>query len=440
MIKEGLKKIQERNFVEALVTFKKIIKSNPKDGDSLFCLGNIYYELNDLKKSLYYYEKSLEKYPNSEGIINNYATALQSFGKIEKARELFTNLLNLNPNNIKAYYRLFRLNLESFNKNYLNKLKLLEENQKISLDNKALINYIFSKNEQSKNQNESEIYFLKKAHDYHFKYKPSYNSNLVNYYKNMLGENFKKISFFNSKNKNKYIKDKNPIFIIGLPRSGSTLIESLLNQSNGNYYSFGESGIFDTFMISQIKGGISKTHYSGIVIDEKMFIKTITNFYSYSKKKNFIDKSLENFFYIDIIVKLFPNAKFIHTYRDRLDAVIAIYQSMLVHLPWAHSIKNILEYILVYEKIIKFFKSKYSDKIIDIQLEKFTSDPKLYSKKIYSFCNLNWDDSKINFYNSKNLVSKTSSFLQIRDKIEKSVKNKYQKYYYLIEKENIDFN
>lgn len=440
MIKEGLKKIQERNFAEALVIFKKIITSNPQDGDSLFCLGNIYYELNDISKSLYYFEKSLKKYPNSEVIINNYATALQSFGKVEKARELFSNLLKLNPNNIKVYYRLFRLNLENFNIKYLDKLKILEKNQKISLENKALINFIFSKNEQSKNENDSEIYFLKKAHDYHFKHKLRYNLNSVMYYKNILGENFNKISFVKCENEIKYSENKDPVFIIGLPRSGSTLIESLLKQSDRNYYSFGESGIFDTFMLSQVKKEIPKKQYSKMIIDEEMLIKTITNFYSYSKDKNFIDKSLENFFYIDIILKLFPNAKFIHTYRDRLDAVIAIYQSMLIHVPWAHSIKNILDYILSYEKIIKFFKNKYSDKIIDVPLEEFTSDPKIFAKKIYDFCDLNWDENKINFYNSKNLVSKTSSFLQVRNKIEKSIKNKYQSYYYLIEKENINFN
>ncbi len=440
MIKEGLKKLKERNFADALVIFKKIIKSNPSDGDSLFCLGNIYYELNDLKKSLYYFERSLKKYPNSEGIINNYATALQSFGEIQKARELFSNLLKLNPDNIKVYYRLFRLNLENFNENYLEKLRSLDKNEKISLDNKALINFIFSKNAQNKNENNNEIYFLKKAHFYHFKYKLNYNSKLVTFYKNILGENFNKISFINSKNGTKYIDNKNPIFIIGLPRSGSTLIESLLSHSEGNYYSYGESGTFDTFMLSQFKKGFLKNQQFNIVVNEEVLVETIAKFYSYSKEKNFIDKSLENFFYIDVILKLYPKAKFIHTYRNRLDAAIAIYQSMLIHVPWAHSIKNILEYILIYEKIMKFFKNKYPDKIIDIQLEKFTSDPKAFAKKIYNFCDLTWDNDKINFYNSKNLMSKTSSFLQVRNKIKKSIKNKYRPYYYLIEKENIDFS
>ena len=112
---------------------------------------------------------------------------------------------------------------------------------------------------------------------------------------------------------------------------------------------------------------------------------------------------------------------------------------MLIHLPWAHSINNIVKYILGYEKIINFYKKKYPDKILDIELEKFTLEPKVYSQKIYHFCNLNWDDKNLNFYKDNNLKSKTSSFLQVRGKIEKSIRNKYQSYYYLIENEKVNF-
>ena len=84
MIKEGLKKLQERKFCEALSILDKLMKLNPNDGDVLFTLGNIYYELNDLKKSSFYFEKSLNIFSNSQIVINNYAITLQSLGKIEK--------------------------------------------------------------------------------------------------------------------------------------------------------------------------------------------------------------------------------------------------------------------------------------------------------------------------------------------------------------------
>jgi len=93
VIKEGLKKLQEKKFCEALNIFNELIKLNPNDGDVLFTLGNIYYELNDLKKSSFYFERSLNIFPNSQIIINNYAITLQSLGEFDKAIKIFKNLI-----------------------------------------------------------------------------------------------------------------------------------------------------------------------------------------------------------------------------------------------------------------------------------------------------------------------------------------------------------
>lgn len=71
MIKIGLKKLYEKKFLEALTIFTKLIDENNKNINALYCLANVYYELNDLKKSLIYYEKCLDDLPNSETIINN---------------------------------------------------------------------------------------------------------------------------------------------------------------------------------------------------------------------------------------------------------------------------------------------------------------------------------------------------------------------------------
>ena len=106
---------------------------------------------------------------------------------------------------------------------------------------------------------------------------------------------------------------------------------------------------------------------------------------------------------------------------------------MLINLPWSHNIKHISEYILNYERIINYFKKKYSDKILDIELENLTSNPKIYSQKIYDFCDLTWDKNVLEFYKNDKLFSKTNSSMQIRDKIKKYDKNKYQPYYFLIE-------
>ena len=430
MIKEGLKKLNEKKILEALIIFKDLEKLNPENKDIQFCLGNIYYELNDLTRSLYYYEKSFKYYSNSEAVINNYGIALQSIGEINKAEKLFSKLIEMNPNDIKSYYRLHRMGIKDFGKKYLEKLRYIEKNNNLNHQAKSLIYFIFSKNEKNKKNIKSEIEFLHLAHQNHFKSNQEYNSKLLNFYNNFLFNYFNKIDYKKVSKNLKYEEQIKPIFIIGLPRSGSTLVESLISIKNKSFYSYGETSIFDIAIRNQIKDK-SFNIKSKIEIDENLLISFLNNIYNYTKDKNFVDKSLENFFYIDIILKVFPKAKFIHTFRNKLDALVGIYQSMLIYLPWAHSIENIIKYIENYEQVISYFKKKYPNKILDIDLENFTLDPKDYTKKIYNFCDLRWSESVLQFYKSKNLTSKSSSFLQIRKQINKYNSKKYKPYYFL---------
>ena len=132
MIKEGLQKLKEKKLLDALNIFHNLDKLNSKNPDILFCLGNVYYELNDLNKSLFYFEQSYRNNPTSEIIINNYAIALQSLGRIEDAKLLFNKLIGINPNNIKAYYRLFRINVKEFENNYIAKVRTLENKDNLT--------------------------------------------------------------------------------------------------------------------------------------------------------------------------------------------------------------------------------------------------------------------------------------------------------------------
>ena len=92
-----------------------------------------------------------------------------------------------------------------------------------------------------------------------------------------------------------------------------------------------------------------------------------------------------NFFNIEIILYLFPNAQFVHCYRNYKDWIIAIYQSLLPTLSWTHNLDHIIRYIDNYIKTMNYFKSKYPDKIFDLKLEHMTEHKKELSKKLNIF-------------------------------------------------------
>ena len=428
--------LQRGEFKKTLKILEDLIKNGKQDIWLFFYLGKTYYKLNDYKKSIFYFRKCNQIQPNSPKILYNLALVFQGLGRINEAEKLFNRLIDINSDDVHSYYGLFNLNINNINQNYKKKLKDLSNNEKISLFEKSLINFIFSKLEKKEKKLQEEIRFLSLSHDLSFKSNYNYNIQSNFYYKKIITNHFDKIEYEGSIKTNINFDQFNPIFIVGLPRSGSTLVESLVSQSPDHIHSFGEFHAINMSIFDQIGSIIysEKFDYKNFkfVINREKFQNSLIERYGNIENKIFIDKSLENFFNIDIILQFFPNAKFLHTFRNFNDSIIGIYQRMMPDLSWSHTIKDILEYANNYKTIINYFKKKYPNNIMDVNLEKLTLDKKKESQKIFEFCSIDWNNDVLNFNKKNKLFTKTNSFLQIRDKIDKYNVNKYEPYYYLL--------
>lgn len=428
--------LQKGEFKKALKILEDLIKNGNKNITIFFHLGKIYFALNDYKKSIIYFRKCNQIQPNTPKILYNLALVFQGLGKINEAEKLFNKLININPNDIRSYYGLFNLSINNITEKYKKKLKDLSNSGKINLFEKTLINFIFSKLKKKEKKFKEEIKFLDLSHKLCFQSNYNYNIQSNLYYKKIIKNHFNKIKYEGSIKTNINLSKFKPIFIIGLPRSGSTLVESLISQSSNQIVSFGEFHAINMSIFDQIASTIYSENFNfnnfKFIINEEKFQNSLLERYGNIENKIFIDKSLENFFNIEIILKFFPNAKFLHTFRNFNDSIIGIYQRMMPDLSWSHDIKNILEYANNYKMIINYFKNKYPKYILDIDLEKLTNDQKNESQRIFDFCNIDWNDDVLNFNKKNKLFTKTNSFLQIRNKIDKYNINKYETYYYLL--------
>ena len=430
--------IKKKQFAKALFVFEKFLKNKPNDLRANFQMGKIYYELNDLNKSILFFEKCNKIQPNTPNILFNLALILQSTGKIKEAKENYLKLISINSRDIKSYYGLLTLDASYITQEFYFKLQTLNNDENVSILEKSLINFIFSKLERKKKNVEDEIKYLEISH------KQSYEANLlINnqanfYYKNIISNYFDSIKFKENYNLIPKFNNSKHIFIVGLPRSGSSLVETIISHNSKEIYSFGEFHGINTSILDQIGKSIYSKDFNNknfkFEINKKLFQESlIEKFYNFDKEI-FLDKSLENFFNIEIILEFFPNSKIIHTYRNFEDSVIAIYKTMLPELSWAHKIKDIIEYINLYDATIKYFKKKYPNKIIDVELSKLTYQKETEAKKILDFCEIQFKKDFLDFDKNEKLFNKTNSFLQVREKIKKYEERKYQSYYHLIKK------
>ena len=435
----GKKLIKQKQYKKALYIFSKLLEKNSIDLKANFQMGKIYYELNSLSKSLLFFEKCNKIQPNTPNIIFNLALIFQSIGKIEEARKQYLNLIAINSKDIKSYYGLCILDIRYIEPKLYNNLEKIIKNNKISLFEKSLINFIFSKYEKKKNEIDKEIEYLKVAHQNCYEANIVYNKQSDFYYKKIISKNFDQIAFQEKFEVIPEFNNSNHIFIIGLPRSGSSLVETIIAHNEPKITPVGEFHGINTSILDQIGKTIYSKEFNHkdfrLSINQKKFQDSLLEKYDNFENKFYLDKSLENFFNIEIILKFFPNAKFIHTYRNTNDAIIGIYQTMLPELSWSHQIQDIIDYIDIYNKTIKYFKKKYPNKIIDVELSKLSNYKEIETKRILEFCDIKFDNSYLDFDKNNKLFNKTNSFLQVKNKITKYDNSKYKPYFYLLNKD-----
>ena len=226
-----------------------------------------------------------------------------------------------------------------------------------------------------------------------------------------------------------------PIFIIGVPRSGSTLVEKIIGSGKELIPMGEETAIIENFINKKIME--NKTLDLG---DSSIFENELSGIYKKRKlaleehKYTFTDKSLNNFFYLQIINDIYPNAKIINCKRNPLASIISIYKNNLTELSWTHDLNNIFIYFNNYFSIIDNYKKKKLNSFYELEYDKFVNNPEEESKILYKFCGLSWDKKCLDFYKREDLTSQTASNIQIRKPIYKHSSEKYSPYKTFLEK------
>ena len=409
------------DLVKSENTLKRVLKLEPNNSIALNNLGNIYSQRNDLNKAIIFYSKAVSIKKDYSNAIFNLALTSEEIGKKNDAIKLYKNAIRYDPDNLAFYHNLSRIDETIFLVKSINLIKKILKNKDCSNFNKSSGFFILAYDQRRKRNIKKEIEYLIQAHKF-FLYSNEKIHNQISFFWIRLMPKIIKKFDFELEHTQKQIK---PIFIVGLPRSGSTLIESILCSGKKIIPNGGETAIIHrTFMDVSKNFFVQKKFLidaEKLNINEKSFVKKANDQYKLlnltNKDNVFTDKSLENFFYIELIIKFFPNSKIIICKRNILQIIISIYQNFLPKIKWSHSIDNILEYIDNYFKIIDNFEKKYPNKMHIIELEKLIKDPINSSKDLFNFCNLEWDKKCLEFYKRDDLISKTASNVQVRSKI-----------------------
>ena len=422
-----------KEMTEAMSCYQKAIEINPKIFSAYNHLGLVYRELNDFQNSINSYLKSIEVNPENANAYHNLAEVYKETGNFERSIECNEMAIRHEPNNLISYYSLCELKKEALNSELKKKIEKIINDKKTSLHNLAYGNYLLAKYERIKKNYKKEFDYLTEGHkNFYDSRKEKFDLGIKYCFDDVLeiekNINVNKVS----------IKSKTslkPIFIFGVPRCGSTLVEKIIG-SGKNYIPSGEEiGVIGSYVIAKVLEKESLNLGSSEEVANELF-NIYKNRGLVYEKYNYIftDKSLDNFFYLKLIKEIYPNAKLVHCKRNLFSSIVSIFQNNLTILPWAHNLDNIFKYFDNYLKIIEKYSQLNPNSIYNLNFDELIKNPEEESKKLMKYCELSWDKKCLEFYKRKDLFSKTASNIQIREGIYKHSNDKYAPYKKILEK------
>lgn len=222
-----------------------------------------------------------------------------------------------------------------------------------------------------------------------------------------------------------------PIFILGMPRTGTTLVERILGQ-HPDVISIGEFPDFPLEVASaaqQINAGQSLVEAALQLDYEALGQRYLQQAAEMAQGKPiFIDKLPFNFLYCGLIQKALPQARIIHLVRDPMDTCYAVYKTLFNQVySFSYQLDELADYFIEYKKMMAHWHQVIPGKILDVHYEQVVAEPEAQAKRILEWCGLPWQADLLAFHQAKS-ASTTASAAQVRQPIHQKSVQKWRQF------------
>jgi len=408
---------------EALEVYNNAISIKPDYAEAFNNMGVALQDNRETGRALEAYEKAISLNSNYAEAHNNIGNAFQDTGKLKEARQAYNTALSIKPDFCETHR-----NLSSIT-------KYTAKNQHfVSVKNLYKKNYIIGKNKCNLDFTLFKMYEdigeLEKAFE-HLK-----NGNL--YLKNLLKYtiNSDKFLFGRLKEAQPHLLKKSlkvqmnstsptPVFILGMPRSGTTLVEQIISL---------HSKVTDAGELNYLAQDGTSVAANEKNLTSEAIIKFREQYLSkvklLSSGSHYVtDKMPSNFRFVPLICASFPEARIIHVERDGAATCWSNYKQYFStkDLGYSYDLNDLVAYYRLYDDLMSLWKLKYGKRIYTLNYEKLTTDQKSETMKLIDHLGLDWEKACLSPQNNPRTV-KTASQQQVRQKVYQGSSEAWRKY------------
>lgn len=415
---------------EARIASKLLSPTAMRTPYELATLGSLLTNLGQRREAVECYEQAAALAPGDSRHYFNIAALQRTLGELSKAEEAFTIAIGLNPADYEAWKLRSELRTWSVEKNHVEALEGLLHKGIDDPKGKANICYALAKELEDIGESERSFFYLQRgarSRRDSMRYDVERDLNTMR----SIRAAFSKELF---EGRAAGCNSAEPIFVLGMPRTGTTLVERIL-ASHSDVFAAGELPNFALQMTAlvreQIKNGAAARDDLVKLSTEldftalgKAYLSSTRPFTGHTAR--FIDKMPLNYLYIGLIYLALPNAKIIHVQRDPMDTIYAVYKTLFVDAyPFSYRQDELAHYYVEYYRLMQHWNALLPGVIQTVQYEGLVSDVEAESRKLVDACGLEWQAACLDFYKSDE-ASTTASSVQVRKPVYQSSVQKWR--------------
>ncbi|HYB08096.1 MAG TPA: tetratricopeptide repeat protein [Alphaproteobacteria bacterium] len=420
-----------RHIPESIEIYERLSKFHPALSDPLNGIGLGLLEQGDFEGARRMFDRALALDPSSADIHFNIGFSYQLQGRFEEARGWHERTLALQPDHAVAHYNLVKSRKGEASEEQRREIEKVLRLSTLSARQRAALNFALANVDDELGDYDAAFAAYKEANDLKkatMLYDPEeYTAYVDRVIATFTPELLAEKSAFGS-------ASKLPVFIVGMPRSGTSLVEQIA-ASHPQVHGAGE--LDDLRRIAQTLSanlGTSAAYPEVARRLDRTATHAAAEAYIAELRKHsptaerITDKLPQNFPRIGLIHVLFPKARIVHCARDPLDTCVSCYFQEFAHgQPYAYDLAHLGRHYRDYLRLMAHWHKVLPGRILDIPYEALIADQEAWSRKLISYLDLPWDDRCLAFYEKERLV-RTASFWQVRQPIYASSIGRWRRY------------
>jgi Flp pilus assembly protein TadD len=427
--------LQRGNLEAAEQAARLAIEDEPDNADALTVLGQVLHESDRYDEAVEVLERALTCAPEHSEALNFAGVALKSVGRLDEARAHILKALELNKEMYGAYGNLN--DLVDFSQGVGTELfsrmqAILDEAPDPEVEPLLALHFAYAKalDDRGEHQKALDHYVIggrmKRA-------QLGYNESDTHGFFDAIRAAFPREAFENRGYGG--LDDERPVFIVGMPRSGSTLVEQILS-SHPDVHGAGEVKHLNR-ALGQLRDrspGLPKYPQMMAKITPAELDMVATQYQQALAQgaggaKRITDKLLTNYFYLGLINLLFPKAKVIHTLRDPIDTCLSTFTKLFKDdMPHSYDLAELGRYYGKYCELMDHWQAVLPEGVMTtVRYEDVVADAEKEARRLIAFLGLEWDERCVDFHKSDRPV-KTASVAQVRRPIYTTSVQRWRRY------------